>query len=168
MTHRRTTLFMSLGGVALMLASTLAQARPLLVYNATPSAPIGFYRVSAARGLRVGDLVIFRAPPRFAALLAERGYLPLGVPLLKGIAAVAGDRVCERDGHVVIAGTPVAKALPVDGKGRPMPIWQGCRTLAAGEFFAMLVRNPASLDSRYFGPVATSLIIGKAVPWWTF
>lgn len=166
MTARRSMLATTLAGVLAMLASGLVAARPLLVYNPSPSAPIGFYRIVPAADLRVGDLVVFRTPPLFAALFAERGYLPRGVPLIKRVVATGGMAVCEQDGQLAIGGVHVADALPVDGRGRPMPIWHSCRALDSHEFFA-LMSYPASLDGRYFGPVATALIIGKAVPLWT-
>ena len=166
MTARRSTLATTLAGVLVLLASGLVAARPLLVYNPSPSAPIGFYRIVPATDLRVGDLVVFRTPPLFAGLFAERGYLPRGVPLIKRVMATAGMVVCEQDGQLAIDGVHVADALPVDGRGRPMPTWHGCRALGKQEFFA-LMSYPASLDGRYFGPVPTALIIGKAVPLWT-
>jgi conjugative transfer signal peptidase TraF len=167
MTARRSILATTLAGVLAMLASDLVEARPLLVYNPSPSAPIGFYRIVPATDLRVGDMVVFRTPPLFAALFAERGYLPRGVSLIKRVVAMAGMAVCEQDGQLAIGGAHVADALPVDGHGRPMPIWRGCRALGKQEFFA-LMSYPASLDGRYFGPVPTALIIGKAVPLWIF
>ena len=165
MMPRRPILATTLAGVLAIFASSLVAARPLLVYNPSPSAPIGFYRIVSASGLRIGDIVVFRTPPLFAALFAERGYLPRGVPLIKRVVATGGMTVCERDGRLAIGGVHVADALPVDGRGRPMPIWHGCRALCPHEFFA-LMDPPASLDGRYFGPVATALIIGKAVPLW--
>jgi len=44
--------------------------------------------------------------------------MPRGVPLLKRVAAVAGQTVCARDGEVWFDGRAVAHALPVDGRGR--------------------------------------------------
>jgi conjugative transfer signal peptidase TraF len=167
MTARRTTIATMLAGVLAMLASGLVAARPLLVYNPSASAPIGFYRIAPATDLRLGDMVVFRTPPPFAALFAERSYLPRGVPLIKRVVAMGGMTVCESDGRLAIDGVHVADALPVDGHGRPMPIWHGCRTLGPHEFFA-LMDHPASLDGRYFGPVSTALIAGKAVPLWIF
>ena len=167
MTARRATLAKMLLGLIALAVSSLPQARPLFAYNPSPSGPIGFYRIVAVADLRVGDIVVFRTPPLFAALFAERGYLPLGVPLIKRVVATDGMSVCERDGHLSIDHLHAADALPADGRGRPMPIWSGCRTLRTREFFA-LMDNPASLDGRYFGPVQTALIIGKAVPLWIF
>ena len=55
-----------------------------------------------------------------------------------------------------------------DRRGRPLPVWQGCRLVAEGEVFLMNWDEPASLDGRYFGPIPSSAIVGRAEPLWTF
>ena len=100
---RRVVIIGMLAGIAFLFASA-AGVHPLIVWNATASAPIGFYRVQPAGEwpLRNGELVLVRPDAASAQLYAERGYLPLGVPLLKRIAATAGQIVCEQDGMVSI------------------------------------------------------------------
>ena len=44
----------------------------------------------------------------------------------------------------------------------------GCHVLADSEIFLMNWDEPASLDSRYFGPLPLSGIVGRAAPLWTF
>lgn len=155
-------------GLALLLASVTVGAQPLLVWNATASAPIGLYRVLplASRPFRIGELVLIRPDAANARLYAERGYLPLGVPLLKRVVAVAGQSVCERDGTLSIDGRHVADALPTDGRGRPLVAWSGCRPLRDGEFFVLMAEVPASLDGRYFGPTEVLSVVGRATPLW--
>jgi conjugative transfer signal peptidase TraF len=154
-------------GVALAIASSLVDVQPILVWNPTASASRGLYRIAPPSGLQPGDLVLLRPDPASAAIYAERGYLPLGVPLLKRIGALGGMRVCEHAGEVAIDDRHVADALPIDGRGRPMTPWAGCRTLSDGELFALNADVPASLDGRYFGPSLVSSVIGRAVPVWT-
>ena len=101
-----------------------------------------------------------------AALPARRGYLPARVPLLKRVGAVAPQEVCIAGGIVRIDGVPSAAVLPADRWGQPLPSWQQCRRLESGELFLLSVTNPASFDSRYFGPVSTSAVIGVAHPVW--
>jgi type IV secretory pathway protease TraF len=48
-----------------------------------------------------------------------------------------------------------------------LPVWRGCRRIAAGEVFLMNGNVPDSLDGRYFGPLAVSAVIGRARPVWT-
>jgi type IV secretory pathway protease TraF len=55
-----------------------------------------------------------------------------------------------------------------DHRGRPLPVWQGCRTVANDEVFLMNWGEPASLDGRYFGPIPLTAIVGRAEPLWTF
>ena len=84
----------------LLLATSAAQTRPLVVWNATASTPVGLWRVLSAasrKHLRVGDYVLFCPDRRSAQLFARRGNLARGVPLLKRVAAVAGQTICERD-----------------------------------------------------------------------
>ena len=154
-----------LGGVALIAAASPAH-RPLLIWNATSSVSVGLYRIVSADPLTVGNLVVVKTPPNLAPLFAERAYLPLGVPLVKPIAAMTGNKVCRHGRNVTIDGHVAAIALDRDHLGRKLPRWQGCRWLAAGETFLLATSRPDSLDSRYFGPVPVSSVIGRAVPLW--
>jgi conjugative transfer signal peptidase TraF len=154
-------------GVGLAIAASLVEPRPILVWNATASAPRGLYCIAPLTGLQAGDLVLVQPDPASAALYAERGYLPLGVPLLKRAGALGGMRVCEHGGDVTIEGRHVVNALPIDGRGRPMTSWSGCRALSDREFFALNADVPTSLDGRYFGPSLLSSALGRAIPVWT-
>ena len=107
-----------------------------------------------------------RLPADAAALAAQRGYLPTRIPLLKRVGAVAPQEVCVADGSVRIDGVPSAAVLRADRWGRPLPSWQQCRRLRPGELFLVSVTNPASFDSRYFGPVSAAAVIGVARPVW--
>lgn len=139
-----------------------------IVYNPSNSVPVGWYCIepvnSQANSLHVGSIVLARLPAESAALAAQRGYLPPHIPLLKRIGAVAPQHVCIVNGVVRIGGVPVAAVLRADRLGRPLPFWQQCRALAKGELFLLSAINPASFDSRYFGPIAASTVIGTAQP----
>jgi conjugative transfer signal peptidase TraF len=139
----------------------------LLLWNASASAPRGFYRVIAFQPVRRGDMVLIRTPESVRDLAAERGYLPSTVPLVKRVAALGGDMVCGLDDMVIIDGETVATRLTRDRLGRSLPRWDGCRTLHADELFLLMAAVPDSFDSRYFGPVPTSALIGRLVPLWT-
>jgi type IV secretory pathway protease TraF len=70
-------------------------------------------------------------------------------------------------GHTVyIDGAASAHQLAADRQGRPLPAWNGCRLLNAGEIFLLMTNESASFDSRYFGPVLSSAAIGRLVPLW--
>ncbi|WP_264813185.1 S26 family signal peptidase, partial [Gluconacetobacter sacchari] len=139
---------------------------PRLVWNATASVPVGLYRLRPDPVPRVGDVVALRLPDATAMLLARRGYLPLGVPLLKPVTAIAGQIVCRSGPRVTIDGVPAGDAKPVDHRGRPLPVWQGCRRLDPGQVFVMNEAEPLSLDGRYFGLLPVSAVIGRATPLW--
>jgi len=139
----------------------------LLLWNASASAPRGLYLLRPAERLHVGELVVEQPPASLANMLAARGSLPLGVPLLKYIAALAGQSVCRRHNIVTIDDLAVAVARDRDHLGRPLPVWQGCRTLRAGEVFLLNPDAPDSFDGRYFGVLPVSTITAGATPLWT-
>ncbi|MFU3884479.1 S26 family signal peptidase [Pseudomonas aeruginosa] len=147
---------------------------PRLTYNPSDSVAVGWYRVdpldnrtgSLPSPLSVNSIVLVPLPSEAAALAAQRGYLPTRVPLLKRVGAIAPQEVCMADGIVRIDGVPAAAVLRTDRLGRPLPAWKQCRRLEPGELFLLSVTNPASFDSRYFGPVAASIVIGVAHPVW--
>ena len=139
-----------------------------IVYNPSDSVPRGWYRIGLADSLRVGSIVLARLPTDAAALAAQRGYLPEHIPLLKRIGAMSPQQVCIEKHIVRIDGMPVAGVHATDGHGRPLSAWQQCRRLHDGELFLLSATNPASFDSRYFGPIAVSTVIGSAQPLWTW
>ena len=155
---------MGLGSLAW---ATFATPMPRVIYNASDSVPVGWYRIGPPRALRVGSFVLVHLPAAPRTLAARRGYLPWRIPLLKRIGAMAPQAVCVRGGIVHIDGVRVAITLPVDGAGRRLTPWRRCRRLQAGELFLLSTSNPASFDSRYFGPVKASAVIGLAQPLWT-
>ena len=153
-------------GLAALAWAAFVQPLPRLVYNPSDSVPVGWYRIGSSDALHVGAIVLTTLPPDVAALAAQRRYLPARVPLLKRVGAVAPQHVCVFDALVWIDGVPVAAVLAADRLGRPLPSWPHCRPLAEGELFLLSVTNPASFDSRYFGPVSASAVIGVAHPVW--
>lgn len=137
-----------------------------MVFNPSPSAPRGLYAAVDFERVELGDLLLVEAPRTHRNWLIGRGYLGPEVPLIKRVAALPGDRVCARNRVILVNQRPLATALHRDGLGRPLPIWQGCRALLDGEFFALMTDVPTSLDSRYFGPLRTDTIIAKLRPLW--
>jgi type IV secretory pathway protease TraF len=53
-----------------------------------------------------------------------------------------------------------------DRLGRPLPSWTDCRLLDGDEAFLLMEGVADSFDSRYFGPIHTTAIIGRLVPLW--
>jgi conjugative transfer signal peptidase TraF len=151
--------------IAISLAGLLARPAPRLVWNISASAPLGFYRISPAVRPRTGDMVAAWLPEQARSLAAQRYYLPANVPIMKRVAAMAGDRVCAFGDEVSINGRLVARRASHDPSGRPLPSWSGCHRLAGNELF-LLMSSSSSFDGRYFGMTATDHVIGKASFLW--
>lgn len=142
---------------------------PIVIYNASGSAPLGFYYVEHRLPKR-GEMAVIKPPPLLELMILLRGILPPSVPLVKQVAAAGGDEVCRSDepgGTISISGKVVAETFDKDRDGRPLPAWSGCMRLVEGEFF-VLQPHPYSFDSRYFGPVMSCDILGVARPLWTW
>ncbi|NWE28045.1 S26 family signal peptidase [Pseudomonas gingeri] len=161
-------------GLAALAWAAFVSPLPRLTYNPSDSVAVGWYRIepfshraaSQPRPLSVDSIVLVPLPAEAAVLAARRGYLPVRVPLLKRVGAISPQDVCIAGNIVRIDGVPAATVLPADRLGRPLPSWQQCRRLEPGELFLLSVTNPASFDSRYFGPIAASTVIGVAHPVW--
>lgn len=137
------------------------------VWNASASVPIGLYDLDPPRNLTVGDLVAVMPDEPLASYLVERNYIGRGVPLLKRVAALPGQTVCRIGNAITVDAVPFGDALDRDRQSRDLPVWQGCRRIADGDIFLMNADVSDSLDGRYFGPIATRTIIGKATPIYT-
>lgn len=138
-----------------------------LLWNASASTPVGFYHLDAPRHLKIGDLVAVMPDKPLADFMVGRGYIGRGVPLLKHIAALPGQEVCRAGDTVTVDGVLFGDALDHDRRGRPLPVWQGCRRIADGDIFLMNPSVPDSLDGRYFGPLPARDVLGKATPLYT-
>lgn len=147
--------------------STWIDAPTKLIWNASASTPIGLYTVEPTDRLEVTDLVAVDAPEPIASFLSDGGYLPRGIPLLKRVLGLPGQTVCRMNFLITVDAVEMGMALGHDRNGRPLPVWQGCRTIRDGEIFLMNWEVPDSLDGRYFGPISSGSIIGQAVPLWT-
>ncbi|WP_443089265.1 S26 family signal peptidase [Xylophilus sp.] len=172
----RCALLACMGFALAGLAAPVALPPPVrIVFNPSDSVARGWYLVDALNGasslrgtLRAGSIVLARLPAGVAAFAAQRGYLPQGVPILKRVGAVAPQAVCALDRLVWIDGVPVAAALTRDGAHRPLQPWPYCRALVDGELCLLSDTNPASFDSRYFGPIDAVAVLGIARPMWTW
>lgn len=140
-------------------------------FNLTPSEPLGLWRIILLnRPVRNGDLV-FVCPPESALFhkALERGYLRRGLcrggyaPLIKSVVATSGQHI-KIDTHVTVDGTPVTSSAvrKSDGNGRPVSPFSG-GVVPPGFIF---LHSPfaSSYDSRYFGPVPVSGVLGLARP----
>jgi conjugative transfer signal peptidase TraF len=148
-----------------LLVTVRGLKRPLLIWNASPSVPVGLYRVAYRFSPGLRDLVLVRLPEHIAHLATRRGYLPRSTYLVKPVAAIAGDRVCRFGAQIFVRHRLTVQTRARDWLGRPLPAWQGCRTLGAGQLF-LLADHPDSFDSRYFGSIDAGQLIGIAILLW--
>jgi conjugative transfer signal peptidase TraF len=105
----------------------------------------------------------------------ERGYIETGLcpggyePLIKSIAATAGDMVTVDPGGILVNDEPLegTAQLTQDSAGRPLRGFPaGPYRVAPGEVWILSGRDPRSFDSRYFGPVPATSIQGVTHPVW--
>lgn len=161
---RRKFIALSLAAIAAIGVASAISFAPKLVWNASASAPVGLYRIEK-REPEIGDFVLVSPSEEAAKLIAERGYLPPDIPLIKRIAAKSGDEICREDSAIFINKTFVATAQISDSLGRNMPTWSGCFMLHRDEIF-LLNDHEKSLDGQYFGATIKSDVIGVARPVW--
>ena len=164
---RRAWSLIGAAAVAAIAFPAFIETPDTFIWNVTPSAPIGLYEVHPVAQLQRADLVVLEAPPPLESFLAERGYLPPNIPLLKRVVGVPGQKVCRIGRTITVDGAVMGEAQERDSFGRTMPVWSGCQCIAPDELFLMNRDAENSLDGRYFGPVSISSITGLAVPLWT-
>jgi len=141
--------------------------------NSTPSVPVGLYRLSRSAA-EVGALVAACLPESYGALGRERGYLrqgscPAGAsPVIKYVAATSGSLVEIKAGGVFVDGQRVQGPAPsVDSQGRRLiPFTTGSLILSPGQLW-LFTPHENSWDSRFFGSVHSSMVLGKVHPLWT-
>ena len=168
MRGRLKTLTATFGAAATLVAITILEPLPLYIWNASASVPIGLYRLRPAKRFQVTELVAVQPPEPLATFLDLNGYLPVGIPMLKRVLALPGQTVCRSGLTVSVDAIEMGEARERDGRGRPLPKWQGCRVVGEGELFVMNWQSADSLDGRYFGFLPASAVIGRALPVWTW
>lgn len=125
--------------------------------NISPSAPLGFYRLAAVpTPLTRGTLVLLPVPA------AVQPWRSRWVPLLKPVAAVAGDTVCVQEQTLMIAGQSYGP-MEDTAAGQWLPQFLGCVVLSEGEVF-LASPAPRSLDGRYFGVTSITALTAQAIP----
>lgn len=172
-TVKTTAPFLVMGIAALVVAIAVSAWRhsgPKLIINGTASEPLGVYRLVKHRAaeFRRGMYVVFPVPPGMRAFVYGRHWMPDGVPLLKELAALGGDLVCVLPDRLEINGRYVGPVFDHDSEGRALPKNLGCLKVPQGMFFAASAHLDKSFDSRYFGPLPLTQLLGEARPVWIF
>lgn len=153
------------GIITLAVVGTTSQIvfppRPVILYNPSPSAKVGFYKLNKDQPPKTGVQVAAYAPEWARRMADERGYLPYEYPLIKSVMAVQGDEICYHKSGVRVPNGAVIPILERDRSGREMPVKSGCIVLKSGEYFIASPDVQAGFDSRYFGPVTLDQILGQ-------
>jgi signal peptidase I len=102
-----------------------------------------------------GDIVVFNPPAGWT-------IDPTGAPFVKRVIGIGGDTIDIHDGTVFVNGTKLAEPYLYPGQGtspsgKVSQIWR----VASGQLFVMGDHRAASQDSREFGPIETSTVIGR-------
>lgn len=158
--RRRCAIFATASAVVLAALAALAlpAAEDRLLYNHTPSVPVGFYLRTDAPVAR-DAFVTVRAADVVPEAARIRDFEGPRDRFIKRVAAVAGDRVCaEGDTLTINEGAPIERRAH-DSVGAALPRWTGCRELLESEVL-LLGDATLSFDGRYWGPVDLSLIEG--------
>jgi signal peptidase I len=108
-------------------------------------------------GVGRGDIVVFSRPPGEPAS-------PGLNDLVKRVIGLPGEWISsEPDGTVLINNKPLSEpwlgTLALSDPGPPIRR----QLIPAGEYFVMGDNRGNSQDSRYFGPISRSLIVGRVV-----
>jgi signal peptidase I len=155
--------------VAVLLAGLMRTFvfQPFWIPSASMTPTLGVYdRVLVQKAffswhdVREGDIVVFRHPP------LDDCPGPPG-DLVKRVIALPGQTIYSSGGSIYIDGRRLAEPyLPHDDPlGPPVPgaSRQHPYRVPAGEFYMMGDNRADSCDSRYWGPVQGSSMIGKVV-----
>ena len=111
------------------------------------------------RDVREGDIVVFTRPP-----LDQCGGEP-DEDLVKRVIALPGQTIYSAGHSIYINGHRLAEPyLPgYDPLGPPIAGRQHPYRVPSGEFYVLGDNRADSCDSRYWGPIRGSSIVGKAI-----
>jgi signal peptidase I len=105
-----------------------------------------------------GDIVVFNPPQNWVQEGSE--------PYIKRVIGVGGDSIQLKDGDVYVNGTKIDEpyVYQENGKGQPTEALSGVDhwVVPQGQLFLMGDHRGNSADSREFGPVDLSAVIGRA------
>ena len=143
---------------------------PTILINETRSEPVGFYRLVAhtPEDYRRGMYVVFPVPQNVRELVYGRHWMRNGIPFLKELIGLEGDRICIFRDRLEVNGRTVGPVFAVDSVGLPLPQHPGCFLVPEGSFFAASQYLDKSFDGRFFGALPLGILQGEARPVWTF
>jgi signal peptidase I len=108
-------------------------------------------------GVGRGDIIVFRAPPRVAQACETTDTV-----LVKRVIGLPGEVISDKNGTVFIDGRVLAQPwLPKNDPNTKTASF-GSIKIAQNNYFVMGDNRISSCDSRDWGTVSRSMIIGKA------
>ena len=113
--------------------------------------------------VREGDIVVFSHPP------LDDCPGPANGDLVKRVIALPGQTIYSSGDSIYVNGRRLAEPyLPAyDPLGPPIASSRHPYRVPAGEFYMLGDNRSDSCDSRYWGPIEGSTIVGKVVlTWW--
>jgi signal peptidase I len=109
--------------------------------------------------IHTGQIVVFR-PPRFLPCTVVGG----GGDLVLRVVALPGQTIWSIDNTIFVDGRPLSERgwyAPRSGPVGSRPI--SSTTLAQNQYFVLGDNRSGSCDSRVFGPISGSSIVGQAI-----
>jgi signal peptidase I len=128
----------------------------------------------------IGDIVVFHPPKNYGqgcadpnegqnqagqyapAACAVAWTQPSSETFIKRVVGLPGDRLSIRNGHVIRNGKPESDRYIAQCDGDESCNFPQTITVPRGDYYMMGDNRPDSEDSRFWGPVPTGWIIGKA------
>ena len=102
-----------------------------------------------------GDVVVLQPPPGYD----EDGK---NVPFIKRVIGVGGDTIEVKDGSVWVNGVKLVEPYVFGGQPTDPFTGQSIWQVPAGDVFVLGDHRQESQDSRWFGPIPKSTVIGRA------
>jgi signal peptidase I len=127
---------------------------------------------------KIGDIIVFHPPASDSCANPNQGQNQSGQQwpracdaiqhkestqtFVKRVVGLPGDRISISHGHVIRNGMPEKDRYTIPCGGGGDCNFPGTIRVPAGYYYMMGDNRPDSLDSRFWGPVPRSWIIGKA------
>jgi len=123
---------------------------PTVMVGKSLTMDLGAYKASTPKR---ADIVVLSPPP------ADNAD-PSGTDLVKRVIGLSGETISSTGGQVLINGTPLNEPWLLKGI-----LTTGITTqvIPANEYFVMGDNRSDSQDSRFFGPITASEIVGKVM-----
>jgi signal peptidase I len=149
-----------LRGAALWLVAGAALLLVAATSGLLPVQPMRVESGSMTPTVAAGDLLLVRhgqGPVQRGDVVAVTSPLGDGM-LVKRAVAVGGDEVAIEDGVLVVDGTAVCE--PAIDPARLDGVWFGPVLVPEGHLFLLSDARDGSVDSRSFGPVPATSLVG--------